>query len=489
VAIRAFLMSFKGRTPCLAVGASSSYQWRMMKGSPVSFHCARALLPQGWAEDVLIEIGADGRFARVEPGAAPVSAAERLAIAVPGMANVHSHAFQRGMAGLAEIAGKGPGGGEDSFWTWREVMYRFLDQLTPDDVEAIAAELYAEMLEAGFTAVGEFHYLHHRPDGGPYDDPAEMSARIVAAAEATGIGLTHLPVFYAQGGFGGAPPGEGQRRFLHDIDGFARLMQTLDGRHPVTDRFRLGVAPHSLRAVRPDGLAAVVRLRPQGPIHIHVAEQEKEVDACITWSGKRPVRWLLEHQPVDERWCLIHCTHMDESEIRSLAGSRAVAGLCPVTEANLGDGIFRGTLYHAAEGRFAIGSDSHIRVDLADELRTLEYGQRLRDRRRNRLAQLGGSVGGGLFRSALAGGAAALGQPMGVIRPGMRGDLVALDADHPALIGKTGDTLLDAWLFAAGPSPVTRTIVAGATLVSNGRHHARDDLAPAYARTMRRLLA
>jgi formiminoglutamate deiminase len=440
-----------------------------------------ALLPGGWADNVTVEVGPTGLIATVEAGTTPPPEAIREAIALPGMANLHSHAFQRGMAGLAERAGTG----EDSFWTWREVMYRFLGRLTPDDVEVIAGQLYVEMLEAGFTAVGEFHYLHHDTDGSPYADPAEMAERIAAAASATGIGLTLLPVLYHQGGFGAVPLGDGQRRFKMAPEALLDLVATLRRRHP---SLVVGAAPHSLRAVTPESLRTVADSLADGPLHIHAAEQEKEVADCVAWSGRRPVRWLLDEVGLNERWCLVHCTHLDDGEITDLAASGAVAGLCPVTEANLGDGIFRGIDYLAAGGRFGVGSDSHIRVDLADELRTLEYGQRLRDRRRNRLAAPASSVGRTLFDSASTGGAQALQQEMGAIAPGRRADIVTLDPGHPALVGKTGDALLDGWLFAAGRSPVAAVYGAGKRLVEGGRHVVAEPVGARFAAVMRRLL-
>jgi formiminoglutamate deiminase len=440
-----------------------------------------ALLPDGWAANVAIQVGEAGVIREVRAGAERVPDAVREAIAVPGVANLHSHAFQRGMAGLAERAGSGP----DSFWTWREVMYRFLDRLSPEDVEAIACQLYVEMLEAGFTCVGEFHYLHHDTDGSPYGDPAEMAERIVAAAAGTGIGLTLLPVLYHQGGFGAQPLTAGQQRFAMRPAQLLDLVAGLRARHP---GIVVGAAPHSLRAVTPESLAAVAAALPDGPLHIHAAEQTKEVEDCVAWSGRRPVRWLLDHAGIDGRWCLIHATHLDDTEVTDLAASGAVAGLCPVTEANLGDGIFRGVDYRAAAGAFGVGSDSHIRVDLADELRTLEYGQRLRDRRRNLLAPAGRSVGRTLLAAAAKGGAQALRQPMGAIVSGNRADIVTLDAEHPALVGKRGDDLVDGWLFAAGRSPVASVYAAGKRVVENGRHVSAEGIARRFAPVMQRLL-
>src|ERR1043166_2727621 len=310
-----------------------------------------ALLSEGWARDVRLTV-ADGLIAAVETGAKPVPGDERHAIALPGLANVHSHAFQRGMAGLAEL--RGPEG--DNFWTWREVMYRFLDRLDPEQVEAIAAQAYVEMLERGFLRVGEVPYLHHDSPGAPSANPAELAERIAAAAQATGIGLTLLPVFYAHANFGGVPAVPGQRRFLNSVDGFAKLLEASRAAIAPLDAANIGVAPHSLRAVTPEELAEVVALAPGGPIHIHAAEQTGEVEQCVAWSGARPVEWLLDHTPPDAGWCLVHATHLTDAEVRRLAASGAVAGFCPVTEANLGDGIAPASPFIAAGGAFGIGT-------------------------------------------------------------------------------------------------------------------------------------
>jgi formiminoglutamate deiminase len=443
-----------------------------------TLHAAAALLPEGWAENVRIAISG-GRVVAVSPGVAAQAGDQRHAILVPAMPNLHSHAFQRAMAGLAET--RGPGA--DSFWSWREVMYRFALKMTPDDVEAVAAQLYVEMLEAGFGRVGEFHYLHHAPDGGAYADPAEMAARIAAAASATGLGLTLLPVFYAHSGFGGLPPGDGQRRFICDRDLYAKL---LDGARRIAvgvDGARVGVAPHSLRAVTPAELAAVTALAGDGPIHIHAAEQVREVDDCLAWSGKRPVEWLVENAGVDRRWCLVHATHMTGAETASLAASGAVAGLCPVTEANLGDGTFPAPEFVAAGGLFGIGSDSNVLIGVGDELRQLEYSQRLDRRARNVLARPGGSNGRALFDAALAGGARALDAPTGRIEPGADADLVSLDQNRPTLAGKSGDAVLDAWIFAGG-ARVDCVWTRGKKRVEGGRHHLREAIAARYRRTI-----
>lgn len=443
-------------------------------------HAATALTPEGWRSDVRLTI--DGAtIAAVEPGVAPRPGDERCAILVPALGDLHSHAFQRGMAGLAERRGAQA----DSFWTWRETMYRFALAMTPDDVEAVAAQLYVELLEAGFAAVGEFHYLHNAPNGAPYAAPAEMAARIVAAAQTTGVGLTLLPVFYAHSTFGGAPPRPEQRRFIADIDGFARLLD--DCRALTRGVGSVGVAPHSLRAATPDELAAVVALGADGPIHIHAAEQVKEVADCLAWSGARPVEWLLDHADVDRRWCLVHATHMTEDETRRLARSGAVAGLCPTTEASLGDGAFNAPLYFSERGAFGVGSDSNVEIGVAAELKQLEYAQRLRDRARNVCALSAGSTGRALYDRALAGGARALNRQSGALSSGATADLVSLRAGHPTLAGRSGDEILDAWIFAVGNPLVDCVWSGGRKIVADGRHAARQPIAARYAATMRRL--
>lgn len=443
------------------------------------------LLPDGWAKSIAIDI--EGGVIRwVTAGAERTGREHVPGIVLPGLPNLHSHTFQRGMAGLAET--RGPAG--DSFWTWRQVMYRFLGSLTPDDVEAIAAFAFMEMLEGGFTAVAEFHYLHHDRDGRPYADLAELSARIAAAAGETGLGLTLLPSFYAYGGLGGAAPVEGQRRFLNDPDRFLRL---LEGARQAVARLpdaRVGIAPHSLRAVTPDTLRSVLGAVPAGPIHIHAAEQVKEVEDCVAWSGRRPVEWLLAEAGIDRRWCLIHATHMTPEETRGLAASGAVAGLCPLTEASLGDGIFDGARYVGAEGRLGVGSDSNIEITAPGELKQLEYSQRLKDRARNVLARTEGeSTGACLYESALVGGAQALDREIGALSAGYRADLVVLDQQHPDLAAVTGDRWLDAYIFVAGKSAIDSVFVGGERVVEKGRHRARERIMARYVRTMARLVA
>jgi formimidoylglutamate deiminase len=409
-----------------------------------------------------------------------------VALLLPALTNLHSHAFQRAMAGMTEARGPDP---EDSFWTWRRLMYRFLDRLDPDQVEAIAALVYVEMLEAGYASVGEFHYLHHAPGGAPYDNLAEMSARIAAAASETGIGLTHLPVLYTQGGSDGRALEGGQLRFGNDLDRFARLLEGAEkvvaqtGPDAVT-----GIAPHSLRAVGVEDLTHASGLRPDRPLHLHIAEQRAEVVEILATHGATPVKWLLEIMDVDARWCLIHATHMDPAETKGLAKSGAVAGLCPITEANLGDGIFDGARYLAEGGRLGIGSDSNIRIALAEEVRTLEYGQRLRDRARAVLAGQG-STGRTLYDAALAGGAQAMGRITGSIAEGHWADLVALDGDALALAGLEGDSLLDGWFFAGDDSVVCDVWSAGRHMVRNGRHIHRDRIEARYRKAIADLRA
>jgi formiminoglutamate deiminase len=359
--------------------------------------------------------------------------------------------------------------------------------MSPDDIEAVAAWAYAEMLEAGFTSVGEFHYLHNAPDGSRYADPAETGARIVAAAAAAGIGLALLPSFYAHGGCGGRPPKPGQARFLSDLDGYWRLVEASKRHLSRLDGSVLGLAPHSLRAVDAAELRSLVEAWPAGPIHIHAAEQTAEVEECVAWSGARPVEWLLDNMGVNGRWCLIHCTHMTSAEGRALAHSGAVAGLCPITEANLGDGIFEAASFLDAGGRTAVGSDSNVRIALSDELRMLEYGQRLREQKRNRLGPVGASTGRHLLDVARLGGAQALGIDTGAIAVGRTADIVVLDGTHPALTGRTGDAALDAWIFAAGDGVVREVFAGGRRVVADGRHVCRDALLRRFTAVMHRL--
>ena len=439
------------------------------------------LLPSGWASDVALDIE-DGTLTAVSPGGDPDGRERIGGIAVPGLPNLHSHTFQRAMTGLSET--RGPAG--DDFWTWRQVMYGFLQRLGPDDVEAIAAFAMMEMLEAGFTSLAEFHYLHHAPGGVRYDDPAELCSRIAAGAAQTGIGLTLLPVLYTYGGFGAQPPSEGQRRFVNDLDGFGSLLEGARAAVASLEDAVVGVAPHSLRAVAPGDLARIPGFG--GPIHIHVAEQTREVEDCLAWSRQRPAEWLLDHAPVDERWCLIHATHTDASELAAIARAGAVIGLCPITEANLGDGIFDAVGLRDAGGRFGVGTDSNVEITAAGELRLLEYGQRLQRRARNVMpAAEGASTGRWLYEAALSGGARAVGRRVGRLEPGARADLVVLGRGHPDLASASGDRWLDAYVFSAGRAAVETVIVGGRTLVTGGVHHGRDGITAGYWRTLDRL--
>ncbi|MBV9727590.1 MAG: formimidoylglutamate deiminase [Gammaproteobacteria bacterium] len=445
-----------------------------------------ALLPSGWAQGVRVSARA-GRIEGVSAGTRPQPGDERHAIGLPGLPNLHSHAFQRGLAGLTERRADGA----DSFWSWRELMYRFVERLGPEELEAISALCFAEMLEGGFTHVGEFHYLHHDTGGSPFADPGELAGRIAAAAARSGIGLTLLPVFYAHGGFGGAPPAPRQRRFLSDVPGFARILESCRRAVQPLPGASVGLAPHSLRAVTPQELAAVVQLAPGAVVHIHIAEQVREVEECQAWSGQRPIEWLLAAQPPDARWCLVHATQATAAELAGIAACGAVAGLCPITEASLGDGIFAATEFRNRGGRFGIGSDSNILLDAAQELRTLEYSQRLVQRARNVLA--GGaasSTGRTLFDAALAGGWQALegepGSPMGLTQ-GASLDVVTLRATHPALLERSGDEILDSWIFAGGRELIDCVFRAGQRLVTDGRHRDRDALIGGYARALHRL--
>jgi formimidoylglutamate deiminase len=451
-----------------------------------TFLAAHALLPQGWARDVLIETDMAGWVVAVTPGGAAPGTARRLpGHVVPGMPNLHSHAFQRAMAGGAER--RSPAG-QDSFWTWRETMYRFVARFSPEDAGAGAAQLYAEMLEHGFTGVCEFHYLHHQPDGTPHANGAEMALRHVAAARRAGIGMTMLPSLYRHGGIFGVAPHAGQRRFLNDLDGFLDIVESVRGAVAGDVQMAVGVAPHSLRAVTPEMLRGLHGF--DGPIHIHAAEQPKEIAECLAATGARPVRWLLDHAPVDARWVLIHATHMDAGEIEGLARSGAVAGLCPTTEASLGDGVFALPAFRAAGGRFGIGTDSHVGTAPRDELRQLETSQRLRDHAR---AVATGRdhphPGRSLYEAALAGGAQASGRAIGAIAVGMRADLVELDARHPTLIGREGDALLDAWVFSGQGNPVRTVVCGGRAVVEAGRHVDAMAIRDDFGAAMRRLLA
>lgn len=463
-----------------------------------------ALLPAGWARDVLLAWDAQGVFTAVTPIGSPgadvvpdASVPHAAGPVLPGMPNLHSHAFQRGFAGLAEYRSvtqdDDPAGG-DSFWSWRVLMYRFALRLTPDALEAIATQLYIEMLRAGYTSVCEFHYVHHDPDGKPYADRGEMSLRLLRAAQTAGIGMTLLPVLYQTAGFGEKPAQHDQRRFLHDTEAMQALLQKL-APHCAAYGARLGLAPHSLRAVPSHSLAqAVAALHAMdagAPVHIHIAEQQKEVDDCLATYGVRPVQWLLDHAPVDQRWCLVHATHMDWDERRRLAASGAVAGICPTTEANLGDGVFEAAPYLAQQGWWGIGSDSHASVSAAEELRTFEYGQRLGLQRRNVLASATHpQVADRLWLEAVAGGARAAARPVSGLAVGQRADFLVLDGQHPTLAGLDGAQALSTYVFAShGHETLAEVRTGGTCRVQHGAHPQQADAGRLFAEARARLLA
>jgi formimidoylglutamate deiminase len=423
-----------------------------------------------WLSPAVIEV-ADGLVTAVREGSDGTALGGTV---IPGMPNVHSHAFQRLLVGRTEETRGG-----DTFWSWRETMYRVAQALEPEMVHAAALMLYVEMLENGTTSVGEFHYVHHDRSGAPYADVGEMAARVTEAATDAGVALTLLPVLYQTSDFDRAPLAE-QRRFLCTTDAYLRLVERC------SQLARVGIAPHSLRAVPPAALAEILEAFPAGPVHIHVAEQEREVTGCIAARGARPVAWLLEHADVDERWCLVHATHLDDDEVRGIADSRAIVGLCPTTEANLGDGLFPLEPFLSVGGQFGIGSDSQVSVGPGEELRLLEVGQRLLRRTRN--GSVPGHLGEALFARALAGGGAALGISTG-LEAGARADFVVLDDSDPRIVGHGTDTVLDALVFGAARFPIREVWVGGRAVVKAGRHLARDRAEALYSRVVKELFA
>ena len=444
----------------------------------------QALLADGWHQNVRISV-ADGRISGLQSASRPEPGDSLVDTVLPALANLHSHSFQRAMAGMSEFRAVG----QDSFWTWRTLMYRFLDRLTPEQMQAIAALVFMEMQEAGYASVGEFHYVHHQPGGRNYDDPAELSQRIFAAATETGIGLTHLPVLYSYGGAGEVPLAGGQLRFGNTVEEYNALLARIrSGLSDMSADTRVGIAPHSLRATSPQDLQTLLAAQSDGPVHIHIAEQPKEVQDIEAWLGARPVAWLLDNAPVNQDWCLIHATHMTVDETVNMARSGAVAGLCPITEANLGDGAFNGVAYLNAGGAFGIGSDSNVRIALGEELRQLEYSQRLRDMQRNVMVTGPGSTGATLYQGAASGGARALGRDSGEIREGALADLVAVDSQSPTLCALAPEQLLDGLVFAAGETVVTDLWSAGRHMVRQGRHIRRDQLRTVYRSAVKALL-
>lgn len=450
-------------------------------------HARHLLTPEGWQQDKVLHTDPAGRIAGIT--SAGDASFPRVDLLLPAPTNLHSHTFQRALAGLTEA--RGPDA-SDSFWTWRDLMYRFLHHLNPDQVEAIAAQAFVEMLESGFGAVAEFHYLHHAPGGQSYGNPAEMALRITSAAARAGIGLTLLPVLYMQGGCDGRALSGGQLRFGCDLDRYARLLERTEEAQIdlAQNDTHLGVAPHSLRAVPPDALRHVATMRPDAPVHLHLAEQRAEVSETEAHLGARPVTWLLDNQAPDTRWCLIHCTQMSETETRRLAAQGAVAGLCPLTEANLGDGIFNGVRFRDAGGRFGVGSDSNVHISLWAELAALDYSQRLRDGTRAALATPEASTGRVLFDAACQGGGQAAGRASGRIATGCWADLIGLRADTPELCGREGDAWLDSLIFCGrGDRHITDVWSAGRHVVQDSRHIARERIAKDYMAVLRDLSA
>lgn len=458
-----------------------------LQSEPQTLYAQSALVQDGgacqWWQNVAITIDGAGVIVDLQQDQAFPAGQTVYGPLLPGMANVHSHAFQRAMAGTAEYRAVG----QNSFWSWREAMYGLAAKLTPEKLAPIARQLYVEMLKAGYTAVGEFHYLHNADRGQAVD----MGAAVLGAAQSVGLPMTVLPVLYQTSDFGGAEPNDGQKPFVHGLDDYTQLIKDLT---PLLGRQdQMGMALHSLRAVPEDVLLEAVKRRPDGPIHIHIAEQMKEVEASITHSGQRPVAWLLDRADVDKRWTLVHATHLDDSEVIALAKSGAVAGLCPTTEANLGDGFFRAKEFISAGGTVAIGSDSHISIDVREELRWLEYGERLNRQQRTVLAgprsrsPMNAHNGAALYAACARGGAQSVGQNMGAIEVGKRADIVALDSGAASLVGAKGMQVLDRFVFAGQPNPVRHVMIAGQWAIIDGHHAQEDVILKDYTQTLNSL--
>lgn len=442
-----------------------------------------ARMPGRWARDVRVTVDAGGGIARIEEGV-PDLGPDAVPCLLPGMTNLHSHAFQRALAGLTEVAS----GGDDDFWSWREWMYRFMARLTPDDVEAIAAQLYVENLQHGYTSLVEFHYLHNDASGAPYAERAEMALRVAAAAKQSGIALTLAPVLYTYGGFGRRPLDTHQRRFATDVDAVLAIVDALAAHDGA---LTLGLAPHSLRAAEIAQIRALVSASPAtAPLHIHAAEQTREVQECEAATGRRPVRLLLDALGLDARWCVVHATHLADDEVRDLAASGAVAGLCPSTEADLGDGVFRLLDFAAAGGRWGIGGDSHVCRSPFEELKLAEYAQRLTQRRRNLAAHApGAAIADRLWEAAARHGAQAAGRAAGALAVGRRADLIALTLDDAAAAAYAPSQWLSQAVFGGSEGRISDAWVGGRAVIRAGRHAAQAQIAQRYAGVLRRLLA
>ncbi len=446
-----------------------------------SFRCPALLGEAGWRHDVLLSVDADGIIEAIRPASQGEAATRLAGPVIPGMVNVHSHAHQRLIAGLTGARGAT----EDSFWTWRERMYRVTELLDPESLGLLARWLYIELLEGGYTSVGEFHYPH-RLNGAA---PLASSRALLQAASAAGIGITLLPVWYRYAGFGRQAPNAAQQRFALDLDGYCELLDQLRSATAGEPLQRLGIAPHSLRAVAVEDLPDLLASVPDLPVHLHIAEQTAEVEDCLAHTGLRPVALLARTVDIDQRWCLIHATHADAAERELINTSAAIVGLCPTTEADLGDGLFPAAELIAAGGRVAIGSDSNLRTRAADELALLEWTQRLLSRRRNVLAPAGGHIGAGLWAHTAGHGGLALDQPAGVLAPGYRADFLVLDPSHPLLDGLDPDAQLDTLVTAGGDGLISEVYVAAKRRVQHGRHADREALLPAWRELRRRLVS
>lgn len=443
----------------------------------------QALLPSGWTSDVRLHWNDDGHLSQIETAVAPTSYERQYGYVSPGMTNLHSHAFQRAMAGMTEVAGDGP----DSFWTWRDLMYRYALAISPEQMQAIAAQLYSECLRHGYTSVCEFHYVHRAPNGAFYSDIAETSRRVIAGAQETGMGITMLPVLYSYADFNNQALREDQRRFNTNVEQILRIVESLENQRNA--QTEIGVAPHSLRAASTDQIRDVVAgLAADRPIHIHIAEQMREVNACLAATGKRPVELLFDTQTVDARWCLVHATHLNAYEVASMAASQSVAGICTSTEGNLGDGFFELPDYIAAQGRFGIGTDSHASQSVVEEIRWLEYGQRLKMQGRN-IASVKGQrrVADFLWQQCLLGGAQASGRAVGALEVGKRADMIIFDDQHPNLQCSSVDDVLSSIVFTGNDNLIRDVFVGGQCVVENGKHRNQTEINTNYIACMQQL--
>ena len=459
-----------------------------MKGPMTTFHAPELLTEQGWQSGKIISVDASGFITGIKDGVEGTCDFRLAGTVIPGMVNLHSHAFQRILVGQTSLKGSG----DDSFWSWREAMYQKVGQLDPQAIEAITAYCYMELLQGGYTSVAEFHYLHHQAGGVQYADPAETSRCVMSAAATSGIGLTLLPVLYSWAGFGEQTLAQRQKPFAHDIDGYFNLLDSLDKHCRASRLLDWGVAPHSLRAVSESQLNELVSGLAQqnfnGPFHIHIAEQQQEVNDCLSYYGATPVRWLLDNFPVNESWCLVHATHVDAQELQMMHKAGVVAGLCPTTEADLGDGIFPASDWQELGGTWGIGSDSNLCVNAPEELRLLEFGQRLRDQQRNIMAAEGETVGVKLYRNALSGGLQALAKtPARGFAVGQRADFLVMNHDHPLLLDKKRDQLIDAWVFAGNRQMLSQVWIAGQCVVENGHHLNQDKIESDWRRAIGRM--